>query len=129
MKKRRPTILITERRRAIKDYIEKYGNICYYCGIDLGIFKNHLDHIIPVKLGGKDEQDNLVLSCSFCNRAKWDNTLELFLKWLAHIRSGYFQCCARELIKLYTGRIAANEVDKFKLTEQDFDRLSKSYHD
>jgi 5-methylcytosine-specific restriction endonuclease McrA len=32
----------------------------------------HLDHFIAVKLGGINCIDNIVPSCKYCNRSKWN---------------------------------------------------------
>jgi hypothetical protein len=47
-----------------------------------------------VSNGGTDDADNLVLACSFCNRAKWDLDASEFLCWLSHVRSNKFVCTA-----------------------------------
>lgn len=41
---------------------------CIYCGTDNGPFE--VDHIIPVKLGGSWDYENLGTSCTACNRKK-----------------------------------------------------------
>ena len=48
----------------------------------------HLDHIIPRCRGGDDGIDNLALACEFCNLAKSDLDVELYLIWLDRIRFG-----------------------------------------
>ena len=58
-------------RREIKE-----GNaLCEECGI-----KNNLtiDHIVPVALGGRTEDGNLRILCSFCNEKKADNLIADF---------------------------------------------------
>jgi hypothetical protein len=30
-----------------------------------------VDHIFPIVLGGKNDEDNLCLACGFCNQYKW----------------------------------------------------------
>lgn len=48
------------------------GMICPWCGCDLppGLSGTHVDHIIPVSLGGPDYAWNLQLLHGRCNRAK-----------------------------------------------------------
>ena len=73
------------------------GNGCGYCGIPLEQVEIHLDHIKPVSKGGTDDLENLTLACEFCNMAKQAHELEYFLSWLAHIRTGYFECRAKPI--------------------------------
>lgn len=41
-----------------------------------------LDHIIPISISGRDDDDNLATSCWACNFGKYDYTLtELHLEW------------------------------------------------
>lgn len=42
---------------------------CYWCGVELGD-DCHIDHVIPIALGGRDIPTNLVRSCPTCNRSK-----------------------------------------------------------
>lgn len=48
---------------------------CEYCQTDeqLTGIPNHIDHIIPLALGGTDLPDNLCLACASCNSHKWAN--------------------------------------------------------
>ena len=48
---------------------------CQYCGAVPPNVVLHVDHINPVKLGGRNEIDNLVTSCSCCNIGKGANEL------------------------------------------------------
>lgn len=45
---------------------------CEYCLIHqkYSIYSHEIDHIIPMKHGGKTSQENLALSCLSCNRHK-----------------------------------------------------------
>lgn len=51
------------------DLIATYGDSCFYC--ETGAFE-HLDHFIPVKLGGPHTLANVRPSCAACNLAKSD---------------------------------------------------------
>ena len=62
--------------------------VCYYCGNILswervkqgGIKKVwEIDHILPLSRGGLNTQDNIVASCSICNKSKGAQTEEEFL--------------------------------------------------
>jgi len=49
------------------------GSKCKYCKSDLilhGVGKYHIDHRIPLSLGGSNNPDNLQLLCPKCNLAK-----------------------------------------------------------
>lgn len=43
---------------------------CRYCGKTAAEIELHVDHVLPVTLGGKDEATNLVTSCEPCNTGK-----------------------------------------------------------
>lgn len=45
---------------------------CYYCGVPaaLGQKQLHIDHVIPVSLGGTNDPWNLVAACWDCNAGK-----------------------------------------------------------
>jgi hypothetical protein len=45
---------------------------CYYCGVpaSLGLKVLHIDHVIPVDLGGTNDPWNLVSACWDCNAGK-----------------------------------------------------------
>jgi hypothetical protein len=43
-------------------------NFCRYCGRRVKSF--HLDHVVPVSMGGSNDTSNLVVACSPCNLRK-----------------------------------------------------------
>lgn len=45
---------------------------CYYCGVPaaMGLKQLHIDHVIPVALGGTNDMWNLVAACWDCNAGK-----------------------------------------------------------
>lgn len=43
---------------------------CQLCGRKILFESITLDHIIPLKMGGKDNIDNLQIACNICNRSK-----------------------------------------------------------
>ena len=47
-------------------------NKCAICRIDLSEVKPHLDHIIPISLGGLNVDSNIQLLCSTCNNQKYN---------------------------------------------------------
>ena len=50
------------------------GYSCYYCGEPA----ETLDHFIPKKEGGTNNEENLIPSCKRCNKLKGFRTLEHF---------------------------------------------------
>ena len=93
-----------KRKEIIFKLAEKYGWVCWYCNLplssssvklypdaEIGVVESrqisiHIDHIVPKSHGGTDDLANLALSCEFCNRAKSNVLLEVFLSWLDRIR-------------------------------------------
>lgn len=55
---------------------------CKYCGIDIST-DFEIDHVIALSNGGKNTHNNVVLSCSECNRRKNISTPVDFAKYLA----------------------------------------------
>lgn len=54
------------------DVLRRCNFACYYCGVPaaLGIKVLHVDHVIPVILGGTNDPWNLVAACWDCNLGK-----------------------------------------------------------
>ncbi len=58
--------------------LHRDGFSCIYCGfssISDGV-KLHIDHIIPIDLGGVSDMNNLVTACSECNLSKLNKLLK-----------------------------------------------------
>ena len=80
--KRNPSIV----KKARKNLAEETK--CAYCGrqgteTDPDGKKWHMDHIVPLALGGNDSLDNIVKACRYCNLKKgvrelfpWDGALK-----------------------------------------------------
>jgi 5-methylcytosine-specific restriction endonuclease McrA len=47
----------------------RQANCCAYCGIDL-LDRGHIDHIMPLSLGGPNSIDNIQITCASCNCTK-----------------------------------------------------------
>lgn len=63
---------------------EKYGGRCACCGKPLRLEETALDRIIPRRLGGTDELENLQPLCWSCNAEKADSISEMeFQRYLA----------------------------------------------
>lgn len=74
-------------RRLIFKLSSKFGWRCWYCGSALTIDSASIDHITPMSCGGTDDYGNLALTCTFCNYAKRNLPIEVFLEWLERVRS------------------------------------------
>lgn len=48
----------------------KQEGLCVYCKADLNESGRHLDHIIPLALGGSNTDENVQLLCPTCNTSK-----------------------------------------------------------
>jgi 5-methylcytosine-specific restriction endonuclease McrA len=53
---------------------ERDKGTCAYCGKWIQISAATLDHVIPLRQGGKSTWENLVNSCSRCNQRKGGRT-------------------------------------------------------
>lgn len=67
-------------------YENQNGN-CAYCGCSLleeaRAGRNpQFDHIKPKSKGGKDDMENLNLSCNWCNIVKKDRSMKEFLEYI-----------------------------------------------
>lgn len=64
----------------------KYNKHCAYCGKEIDIKDMQVDHLIPRRLGGSNEYENLMPSCRRCNHYKSGNTLETFRERISSIQ-------------------------------------------
>lgn len=46
---------------------ERQEWLCAYCGLSIRFSEYHVEHVIPVAVGGTNDLPNLVLSCPECN--------------------------------------------------------------
>lgn len=71
------------------DVLARCNFACYYCGTPaaLGLKVLHVDHVIPVALGGTNDPWNLVAACWDCNAGKSSAMPALELVKL--VRAGY----------------------------------------
>jgi hypothetical protein len=63
------------RRRSLRARLEERADgRCEYCRAPQGAcgYRFHLEHIVPIALGGSDADTNRALACASCNLAKAD---------------------------------------------------------
>jgi 5-methylcytosine-specific restriction endonuclease McrA len=74
-------------KRLVQKLIERDGNRCHYCGIEMvpnpfdGTYLQNaisVDHVVPRKEGGSSRLENLVLACRRCNRSKMTKSYQEF---------------------------------------------------
>jgi len=74
-------LTVEDRKKLVEELHVIQNGKCFITGepIDLAIHKNALDidHVIPTKMGGKDEKSNFALTFSSANRAKQASDLNL----------------------------------------------------
>jgi 5-methylcytosine-specific restriction endonuclease McrA len=54
----------------LKAILARQNNCCVYCDADFAAVGKHLDHILPLILGGSNDPENLQYLCPPCNLAK-----------------------------------------------------------
>lgn len=72
---------ISKKRRF--DVFKRDGFTCQYCGATPPSVLLHVDHIVPVKEGGGNEETNLVTACQNCNLGKAAESLTVIPESLA----------------------------------------------
>lgn len=82
------------------------GQVCNYCGAGMDLA---LEHIFPQKRGGKDDAENLILSCRSCNSKKgtkdlmeWMNQRGKFLPLMVirrYMKLVYSYCVEHDLLE------------------------------
>lgn len=53
---------------------------CFFCSKELLGFGD-IEHLTPISRGGSNNPDNLMLSCSKCNKEKTNKTLAEYIAW------------------------------------------------
>lgn len=67
-------------------FFEHHKGRCFFCGRKIPRRKVSLDHLVPLTRLGHDEAQNLVLSCSWCNKDKGTMMAEEYLGYLERRR-------------------------------------------
>jgi 5-methylcytosine-specific restriction endonuclease McrA len=73
----RRTLVVGSRRKSgsvskaiVKRLLEAQERQCLYCYRDLDREEFHVDHIVPLAVGGTNEFSNLAIACKSCNLRK-----------------------------------------------------------
>lgn len=61
---------MTVSKRVRFEILRRDKNTCQYCGQMAPDVPLHIDHVIPIALGGSDDPSNLVTACRDCNAGK-----------------------------------------------------------
>lgn len=70
-------------KRVRFEVFKRDGFTCQYCGAHPPGVVLECDHIVPVALGGSNDDDNLITACFDCNRGKSDVSLDVVPQSLA----------------------------------------------
>lgn len=62
------------------------NNKCVYCNLHLAITGYHIDHIMPLVLGGSNWINNIQLLCPQCNLKKHAKNPDIYEKEIGYIR-------------------------------------------
>lgn len=60
----------------------KYDGHCAYCGKKIEYKDMQVEHIVPQRVGGINDIENLLPTCRLCNHYKRGNDLDSFRNWL-----------------------------------------------
>ena len=71
--------------------LERDGYKCYYCKHPLTLKIAHIDHVLPVRRGGKTEIENLVAACPSCNISKGSRLPEEWEGIVLYLQDGNFE--------------------------------------
>lgn len=77
-KRHRNRVIAAGDKMSRADVIERYGNVCYLCGLEIDVMIDdpndrmylHIDHIVPIARGGLHTWDNVAPTHAQCNESK-----------------------------------------------------------
>lgn len=73
----------SQRSRVLSNQRRRQGSKCFYCKEKV-VGTGELDHMTPIAKGGRDVAENLIFSCSRCNKEKHNKTVEEYRDWLVN---------------------------------------------
>lgn len=66
----------------IQDILVSQRHECVYCSVALTADNRHIDHIVPISVGGHNGRNNIQILCGTCNMRKSSKTHEEFLDYM-----------------------------------------------
>lgn len=90
----------------------KYNGRCAYCGSKIEYKDMQIDHVVPLRIGGKDEISNMLPSCRSCNHYKATLDIEGFRKYLSKIHD-----------RLTRDSVAYRVAERFGIVEHKTDKV------
>jgi len=114
---------------AIHDSINFFKKKCPYCDRDLfaGSLRNtyHVDHYVPIRLGGQDVPWNILVVCQKCNGKKGKKLPEKFLdEQRKYVCDTYLE----SVKKKYVGQVQANLESYCQIKEYLLSRRNELKH-
>ena len=89
-------------------------NKCAYCKVNLsnkGVV-THIDHVTPLYFDGKNDFENLVLSCKRCNTKKWVANTYVVPEWIHKRKKGYELYLLKQQQKKLYENLVLEEMDR-----------------
>ena len=74
----------TRRREVVAKLLIRDGPQCFWCQEEFDeAWVPTIDHITPIAEGGGNEQENLVLACTWCNEKRGTKSANRYICWLS----------------------------------------------
>jgi len=121
----------TPRRRPLSKtlrfaVLERDNFTCQYCGAQAPSVKLHVDHVVPVARGGRNDYDNLLVACESCNQGKSAKTVRGGLP-ARYVASNYFEEFVAGQLQQEWMQAIGKPFDHV-YTEPDFIYLARRFH-
>lgn len=92
------------KRNTVKRILKITDNKCARCGKQLKVSNATLEHIFPIRAGGRNDWYNLTVLCDKCNHDKLGNIISnvgRYYKYIPKVYVGQYQDCLDKNIELY----------------------------